>query len=405
MTAAVPERWWTRLVRPVREQRPTGRPRAEVRAEREAAREQRKAGLVARRIEAAAEKQAAQAERQRQAAGVARQQAEAQAAAARQAMAAFEGYVSVRDRLLAQRRPDDDLSAAEHQTRVDLDYLWRAQPADIAVLRHCGAALTGVRAASYDEPAPDLVARLKRDYRLLRRQAGTELCVPEPELLGGFGVCWDGGLVNEDSVRSFGVLVALQDAAVLPSCRGAERRLVWEVGGGWGGFACQFKTVCPNVTYLITARPELLLASATYLQAAFPSARVRVHEGDAVATWADWARTDFVFATESSLSSLRPPAVDVVLDVLATEAMTPARAERHVQYATEFGARFVYTTQRTSPRTPGAAAAAAALERGFWLHPVPPRAEHLPPVGDGARPLPVEGAAYRHVVGWRRLRS
>ena len=99
---------------------------------------------------------------------------------------------------------------------------------------------------------------------------------------------------------------------MLPSCRGVERRLVWEVGGGWGGFACQFKTVCPNVTYLITARPELLLASATYLQAAFPSARVRVHEGDAVATWAEWPRTDFVFATESSLPSLRPPAVDVV---------------------------------------------------------------------------------------------
>ena len=156
MTAAVPERWWTRLVRPVREQGPTGRPRAEVRAEREAAREQRKAELVARRVEAAAEKQAAQAERQRQAAGVARQQAEAQAAAARQARAAFEGYVSVRDRLLAQRGADDDLSAAEHQTRVDLDYLWRAQPADIAVLRHCGAALTGVRAATYDEPSPDL---------------------------------------------------------------------------------------------------------------------------------------------------------------------------------------------------------------------------------------------------------
>jgi hypothetical protein len=315
--------------------------------------------------------------------------------------------VSVRDRLLTLREgggPDEGLSPVERQTREALDYLWRAEPADIATLRRCGAALTGVRASSYDAPAPDLLARLKRDYRLLRRQAGTELCVPEPEQLGGFGVCWDGGLVNEDSVRSFGALVALQDAGVLPSCRGEARRLVWEVGGGWGGLAHQFKTVCPNVTYLITARPELLLVSATYLQATFPSARIRLHEGDAGATWADWPRTDFVFATESSLPLLRPPGVDVVLDALATEAMTPARAGRHVQHAAEFGARFVYTMRRAGAETPGAAAALAALEREFWLHPVPPRAEHLPPVGDGTEPVPVEGVDYWHTVAWRRLR-
>jgi len=405
----MPERWWMRLVRPgrVHEDR-TAASRTDTRAAREAAREQRKAGLVARRAEVAAEKQAAQAERARVAADTARQAAAAGAAAERQRAAAFQYYVSVRDRLLALPEsdgPDDALSPIERRRRDALDYLWRAQPADIATLRHCGAALTGVDASSYEAPVPDLLARLKGDYRLLRRQAGTELCVPEPELLGGFGVRWDGGLVNEDSVRSFGALVALQDAGVLSSCRSGVRRLVWEIGGGWGGFAYQFKTVCPDVTYLITGPPEQLLASVTYLGAAFPSARIRIHEGAAGATWAGWSGTDFVFATESSLPSLRPPVVDVVVDLLATAAMTPVRAERHVHYARESGARFFYSMRRAGQRTSGREAATAALERGFWLHPVPPRAEHLPPVGDGADHAPVEDVGYEHVVGWRRLRA
>lgn len=404
MTTSASERWWTRLVRPSRGQGAAAKPRADVRAEREAVRAQRKADLVARRAEVAAQKQAAQAERDRLAADASRRDADVRAAAARQAATAFECYVSVRDRLLVQRETGDGLGPAEADTCRSLEFLWHAQPEDVAVLRRCGAAVTGVRPASYDEPVPALLARLKRDYRLLRRQAGTDLCVPEPDLLGGFGVRWDGGLVNEDSLRSFGGLVALQDAGVLSFCRGVARRLVWEVGGGWGGFAQQFKTVCPDVTYLITGQPELLLASATYLQTAFPSARVIVHEGDPGATWSDWAHTDFVFATESALPSLRPPAVDVAIDVQATEAMTPARAARHMERAAEFGARFVYTMRRASEDTPGGAAAIAALERAYWLHPVPPRAEHLPPVVDGAPPAPIDGAEYRHLVGWRRLR-
>ena len=409
MTEAMSERWWLRLFRPGRVPgERAGRSRAEERAAREAAREQRKARLVARRAEVAAEKQAEQAERARVAADTARQQADARVATARQQAAAFEHYIAVRDRLLAlpaSDGPDDALSPLEEQWRNELDRLWHAQPADIAMLRRCGAALTGVDASSYEAPAPELLARLKRDYRLLRRQAGIGLCVPEPEMLGGFGIRWDGGLVNEDSVRSFGALVALQDAGVLPWCRGGARRLVWEIGGGWGGFAYQFKTVCPDVTYLITAQPEHVLASATYLRTAFPSARVRIHDGDADATWADWQRTDFVFATEPLLPSLHPPAVDAVIDLLATEAMTPVRAERHVHYAREFDARFFYSMQRAGRTTSGRDAAAAALERNFWLHPVPPRAEHLPPAGEGTDHAPIDAVEYEHVVGWRRLRA
>ena len=93
--------------------------------------------------------------------------------------------------------------------------------------------------------------------------------------LGGFGFEIDGRLFNIDTLKFFEVLIALEKGAVLQEFRGnAERRLVWEIGAGWGGFPYQFKSLCPNVTYVISDFPELFLFSATYLMTAFPDARV-----------------------------------------------------------------------------------------------------------------------------------
>ena len=60
-----------------------------------------------------------------------------------------------------------------------------------------------------------------------------------------------------------------------PFRRGDRRRMVVEIGAGWGGFAYQFKTLFPNTTYVIVDFPELFLFSATYLMTVFPGAAVR----------------------------------------------------------------------------------------------------------------------------------
>ena len=64
-------------------------------------------------------------------------------------------------------------------------------------------------------------------------------------------------LHSEDTIKFALAATALQDGAVFTAFRAAaRRRVVWEIGGGWGGFAYHFKTLCPNVTYLITGSPS-----------------------------------------------------------------------------------------------------------------------------------------------------
>src|SRR5262249_3119776 len=172
------------------------------------------------------------------------------------------------------------LSHAERHMTSQLAHLWDAAPETVATLRQSCAPITGVQAADYVETSPDsaLFTRLKRDVSFLRRQDGEELFVQESPVLGGFGFTRQHGLYNEDTIRYYQALPALQDAAVLHEFRGnGPRRLVWEIGGGWGGFAFQLKTLRRNTTYLITGIPETLLVSAVYLMTAFPDARFRLY--------------------------------------------------------------------------------------------------------------------------------
>ncbi len=380
-------------------------PDEKVRHERE--RQQRKADLIGRRAEMKAAKQRAESERI-----VRKQQAEARIEADRRALDAvaanaYERYMKVRDRIrhtpAASEAASVALTRPEQQMVAALEHLWDASSATIANLRRWCEPITGVRAGDY-EPAPaELTMRLARDIGFLRRQLGRDLFVPEPPILGGFGCLRHGERYNEDTVRYFKALVALHDGGVLEDCRGmSERRVVWEIGAGWGGFAYQFKTVCPNVTYVMTGLPELLLVASVYLMAAFPDARCRfVGEAPGDVFWRDWQEVDFVFAPEAALPALHPPRIDLTLDIMTLRNMSESRVRDHVQRSFTLGSRYFYSLLPGAAATAGTPSAWSTIERLFWAHPVPPRVD--PALVDdetGAAP----DHEYAHVVGWRRIR-
>ena len=119
---------------------------------------------------------------------------------------------------------------------------------------------------------------------------------------------------------------------------------MWESGGGWGGFAYQFTRVCPNVTYVITAPPELFLVSAVYLATALPEARCRfVDAASPGAAWDQWEDADFVFVPDTDLARFAPPRLDLTVDLGAWLLMTAGRVRDHVRRAFELGSRYVFS--------------------------------------------------------------
>jgi hypothetical protein len=373
-------------------------------ARQDSARRRRQLETTLRRATLLSRKQAAATERlARKREHLAEEEA-ARAAAERELARVFDRYLVIREwarRAKEQWPAGLELSESEQHTVAGLAPLWTASLDDIAVLRRWSGAVTGVRGADYDDPSDELSFLVRREMYVLKKEYGTALMMEEPDTLGGFGIVRAGVRCNEETLRYFHAVAALQDGSVLPVFRGnTRRRVVWEPGGGSGGFAYQFKSLCPNVAYLMTGIPETLLLAATYLAAAFPGAVSRFFdESRPDDLWRDSDGVDFLFAPESALAVVRPPRLDLTVDIGSLVAMEAERAAAHVRRAFEWGSPYIYS-MLAAATVPAGAPIWEAIERYYWPHRVPPRSVQTNPHKQQRFP-----ARFAHLIGWKRIRT
>ena len=213
----------------------------------------------------------------------------------------------------------------------------------------------------------------------------------------------DGRLFNIDTLKFFEVLIALEKGAVLQEFRGnTDRRLVWEIGAGWGGFPYQFKSLCPNVTYVISDFPELFLFSATYLMTAFPNARVAFWGEEPTDRLFDrWRDLDFIFLPNASLGELRPERLDLTINMVSFQEMTDAQVAAYVERAFALKCPFLYSLNRDkSAYNPEISSVSEIISRHYW-----PREISVLPVPYQKMMGDTPSANdYKHVIGWRRVK-
>jgi putative sugar O-methyltransferase len=204
-------------------------------------------------------------------------------------------------------------------------------------------------------------------------------------------------------MKFFEVLLALDKGAVLDEFRGdGERKLVWEVGAGWGGFPYQFKTICPNTTYLISDFPELFLFSATYLMTLFPGAKVRFWgEEPAERIFANWRDYDFIFMPNTALADLTPDRLDLAVNMVSFQEMTSAQVTSYVAKSYELGARFIYSLNREkSAMNSELDSVTRIISQYYWPREVQILKVSYQKMLDEA---PTK-SDYKHVIGWKRVR-
>ncbi len=232
---------------------------------------------------------------------------------------------------------------------ANFGYMLEASPLVIAKLRHHCYHVTGLKPYDYQKVSAGRRAAFRTRFTQLTGAADDALLVPESPILGGFGYQIDGNLYNVDTLKYFEVLSGLDRARILDRRfrNPSGRRLVWEVGGGWGGLAYQFKTLFPDVTYVITDFAELFLFSAVYLLTAFPGARVRIAgETPAEECLRDWQDADFVFLPQSRPDLIQQVRPDLLLNTISFQEMTTAQVETYLETAVSARCPFVYSYNR-----------------------------------------------------------
>jgi hypothetical protein len=321
---------------------------------------------------------------------------------------AFRNYEIVRQRVLemrAQISADADCRPSAYWTEElsNFEYMLDASPIIIDKLRHHTFHLTGLRVYDYRTHRDKARVKFVEKLRALQALAEPDLLVPEWRRLGGFGFEIDGQLFNIDTLKFFEVLIALDKGAVLQEFRGnADRRLVWEIGAGWGGFPYQFKSICPNVTYVISDFPELFLFSATYLMTAFPDAKVGFWgEESADRLFERWRDLDFIFVPNTALEDMRPPRLDLTVNMVSFQEMTQAQVAGYVARAHTLDSPFLYSLNRDrSAYNPEIENVSEIVSRYYW-----PREIAVLPVPYqkmlGDTPSTTD---YKHVIGWRRVK-
>jgi putative sugar O-methyltransferase len=340
----------------------------------------------------------------------------------------YRAYERARENVLRLRALDRDRrggtaapSSYWEEELANFEYLFDASPLLIKRLRHHSYHVTGLKVYEYrthrDAARQQLAAKLDA---LIEVAGGRELLVPEPVVLGGFGHEIDGALYNLDTLKYFEVMIALQKGAVLEELRGGERRTVWEIGAGWGGLPYVFKTLFPNVTYVITDLPELFLFSATYLASAFPDAKLHFFDPAHPDGPLGPPDADFVFVPNTFLGDTRPAKLDLALNTVSFQEMTKEQVEDYVSHAHALGASYLYSLNRDrSPYNPQMTSVREILSRWYWpqelsVLPGIQYTQMLPKLPPGGVRALLAGAAsrklgkgkeefgYRHVVGWRR---
>jgi len=329
----------------------------------------------------------------------------------RRGSAAFRNYLRVRDRVLEMRahataHAESRPSAYWEEELSNLEYLFDASPLVIDKLRHHTYHVTGLRVYDYRTQRTRARQQFVEKLHALSAQGNRDLLVPEWRELGGFGFEIDGRLFNIDTLKFYEVLIALDKGAVLHEFRNnADRRLVWEIGAGWGGFPYQFKTLCPNVTYVITDLPELFLFSATYLMTAFPDAKVAFWgEEPTDRILANWRSYDFVFMPNAALAELAPERLDLTINMVSFQEMTHAQVVAYVERAHALECPFLYSLNRDkSSYNPQITSVSDILTRFYWPREIPVLPVPYTKMLDDANAAPSRNA-YTHMLGWRRVK-
>ncbi len=166
-----------------------------------------------------------------------------------------------------------------------------------------------------------------------------DFVLSEPKgLIKGIGFeVGDGRLVSHDILRFQHVFNTLYLHGVISSLANSRgpRKIILEIGGGYGGLAHHLSRILGNITYIIVDLPETLLFSGVYLSLLNPQKEILIYQRNEfkepirldVAT-----NYDFIIVPNYKIDALRELQFDLVINVASLQEMRVDQANDYLDF-------------------------------------------------------------------------
>jgi hypothetical protein len=118
---------------------------------------------------------------------------------------------------------------------------------------------------------------------------------------------------------------------------------------------------------------------------------------------------DFVFIPHTAVHELRPPRLDLAVNMVSFQEMTGAQVSQYVAWAADNGSPYLYSLNRArSPYNDQIESVPDHIGERYWPHEIPvlpvsytqmlpPK---MPPPFVRRKLKPQGGTPYQHIVGW-----
>lgn len=267
--------------------------------------------------------------------------------------AEYQYYLAARQQVLAMIKAGgmtaQSASAYWREELAGFEYMLDASPLIIRHLREHCYHLTGLHAYDYRQHHSVKTEVFGKKLQALRQLDKYNLFVPESPALGGFGHKINGVLVNLDTLKYYESLIAMDRGGLLSFLRGEknQKKMVLEIGAGWGGFAYQFKTLFPEVCYIIVDLPQSMLFSIVYLKTVFGEGNFYVYEEASFKeAMQDPKKYDFIFLPNYIWPQLNLRGVNLAINMVSFQEMKTVDVEGYVSRLADLGCDKIYSHNR-----------------------------------------------------------
>ena len=270
--------------------------------------------------------------------------------------ASYNNYLEVREHVFSMMDHQFDNSSPSNYWKEEIegfDYMFDASPLIINKLREHCYHLTGIKSFDYRDHHKENSVHFENKLNSLKNlDENNCLFVPEAQLLGGFGHRINGDLVNIDTLKFYESLIVLENMGILNKLKNSSSRkkVVIEIGAGWGGFAYQFKKIIPNITYIIIDLPHSILFSGTYLKTIFPESNhlfynnTKNTDGNLIQDKIN--KYDFIYVPNYCMGNIMINKVNLAINMVSFQEMTKDQVNNYLENLIRINCNYIYSHNR-----------------------------------------------------------